>query len=355
MERIKTSNIKRILVVRTDRIGDVVLSIPAITALRKAFPDSYIAIMVSPITKDIVIDNPYINEVIVYDKTSRHRGVLKTLGFILWLRLKRFGIAFILHTTVRVNIITFLAGIPIRVGYKRGKMDFLLSHGLEYKKRLGEKHEAEYTLDVLRSVGIDAEFSLPFIVVKKEDEVRIDSFLSKYNLGKSDKKVLLHPGASCKSKMWPVENFARLGDILRKDFGVKIIINTAPDQKELGERLKILMIDNDKDVFLFYGKSLKELAALFKRMQLVISNDSGPVHIAAGVGTPVISIFGRNDMGLSPVRWRPLIDKSIVVHKEVGCVRCLAHNCKRDFLCLRSITPEEVADKAIRLLSGDAS
>ncbi|MFH1853920.1 MAG: glycosyltransferase family 9 protein, partial [Candidatus Omnitrophota bacterium] len=108
-------NIKRILIIRTDRIGDVVLSTPVITAVRAAFPEAYIAMMVSPQTKEIVSGNPYLNEVIVYDKKVKQRGFLKTLVFSNWLKAKKFDIAVILHSTVRVNIICFLAGIPERV------------------------------------------------------------------------------------------------------------------------------------------------------------------------------------------------------------------------------------------------
>lgn len=155
------SKLERILIIRTDRIGDVVLSTPMIASTRKAFPHAYIAVIVSGQTKEVIKGNPYINEVIIYDKRQKHKGILKTLNFALWLRRKRFDIAFILHTTKRVNIICFLAGIPIRIGYARRKLDFLLTHRLAYSKRLGEKHEVEYSLDVLRSAGIDAKISPP--------------------------------------------------------------------------------------------------------------------------------------------------------------------------------------------------
>jgi heptosyltransferase II len=100
--------------------------------------------------------------------------------------------------------------------------------------------------------------------------------------------------------------------------------------------------------------SLAQLAAVLKRCSLFISNDSGPVHIASAMNVPVVSIFGRNDAGLSPKRWGPTGVKSEVLHKEVGCVKCLAHNCARDFLCLKSITVEEVLSAAGRLLDSAA-
>jgi len=106
----------------------------------------------------------------------------------------------------------------------------------------------------------------------------------------------------------------------------------------------------NKPVFFCDPTTLGELAALFKKASLIISNDSGPAHIASGVGTPVISIFGRNQKGLSPARWRPLGDRAVAIHKDVGCIECLAHDCRKGFLCLKEITPEEVFEKAKNLL-----
>ena len=338
------AKVRRILIVRTDRIGDVVLSTPTITAARKAFPNAYIAVMVSPQTREIVNGNPSLNEVIVYDK----KGVFQTLRFAKCLKNKKFDLALILHSTNRVNLISFLAGIPKRVGYARGKMDFLLTDRLPYKKRLGEKHEAEYSLDVLRSIGVDARISQLVMPVRKENEENIDGLLKESGLGQGERIIVLHPGASCISKMWPQENFARVADILVEKFDARILLVSAPEHVRIGEGIRGLM--KNRPVFLCGETSLGDLAALFKRTNLFISNDSGPVHIACAIGVPVISIFGRKDTGLSPERWGPLGNRSIALHKDVGCIQCLAHNCNKGFLCLKSVTVEEVIEKAGQLL-----
>lgn len=342
------ANVKKILITRTDRIGDVVLSLPAIKAVRKAFPDAYIAVMVQPRMDGILKGNPSINELIIYDKNKKHNGGLKNLNFIKWIRSKQFDIALIFHSTKRINLICFLAGIPKRVGYARGKADFLLTDKIEYTKKLGEKHEVEYSLDILRYLGICPESSLPFIYVQGEAEKNAESMLKNLDIKIEEKLLILHPGASCPSKMWPLENFAKLGDMLIENLKMKIMINLAPDQASLGEKVKDMM--KNKPVLFCGLMTLEELAALFKKASLVISNDSGPAHIAAGVNTPVISIFGRSQKGLSPVRWRPLGEKAIAIHKDVGCSECLAHDCKKDFLCLKAISVEEVFEEAKKLL-----
>ncbi len=342
------SRVKKILITRTDRIGDVVLSLPAIKAARAAFPDAYIAVMVQPRIDDLLKGNPYINEIIVYDKNKAHKGVFKNRGFIKWLKSKRFDTVLILHSTKRINLLCFLAGIPVRIGYARGKADFLLTDKMEYTKKSGEKHEAEYSLDILRHIGIQPEFSDPFIYVMEEDEKKADKLLKGLGIGPGEKFVILHPGASCISKMWPLESFAKAGDKLIENLKLKVMINLAPDQAGLGE--KVIGMMSHKPVFFCGATTLGELAAMFKRASLVISNDSGPAHVAAGVNTTVISIFGRNQKGLGPVRWRPLGDRAIAIHKDVGCVECLAHDCKKGFLCLKAITVEEVLEKAEILL-----
>ncbi len=340
---------KRILITRTDRIGDVVLSTPAISATRAAFPDSYIAVMVAPHAEEIVRLNPYLNEVIIFDKDIKHRGIFSTLKFIKDLRRKRFEIALILHSTKRVNLICFLAGIPERVGYARGKLDFCLTKALEYTKKFGEKHEIEYTLDILRETGIEVNKNFEiFVPIEKEAQEKIDRVLELNGVLSEDTLIGVHPGASCVSKRWPIENFARLADRLIEVLRAKIVVICGPKQVEFGEGMIALM--HNKSISMCGKTTISELAALIKRCSIFISNDSGPVHIACGVGTQVISIFGRNEKGLSPTRWRPIGKDDVFLHKDVGCTECLAHNCKKDFLCLKAISVDEVFEQAKKIL-----
>lgn len=342
------ADIKRILITRTDRMGDVVLSLPAIRAARKAFPGAHIAVMVQPRFDDLLKGNPDIDEVIVYDKNKKHKGFLRNAGFIRELRKKRFDIALIFHTTKRINLICRLAGIPRRVGYARGKADFFLTDKLEDIKKFGEKHESEYSLDILRHIGLKAEFSNPVIYTQSDDEKKVEKILQDLGVNKTDKFVILHPGASCRSKMWPLENFAKTGDMLIEGLKIKVMINLVPGQAYMGEKVRAMM--RNKPVFFCEPTTLGELAALFKRASLVISNDSGPGHVASAVGASIISIFGRNQKGLSPVRWKPLGNKAVAIHKDVGCIDCPAHDCEKDFICLKAITPEEVMEEAKKLL-----
>ncbi len=342
-------DLERILVVRTDRIGDVLLSTPVIKALRENYPHAYIAVMVSPYSKDIVEGNPYLDEVIIYDKEGKHRSWRRTLKFARNLKKKRFDLALVLHPTNRVHLITLLAAIPRRVGYDR-KLGFLLTDRIVHLKHLGEKHELEYTLDLLRYVGIEPQDKNPFMPIREDSERWADKILRDEEVGQSDKLLALHPGASCPSKIWPYQRFAEVADKLNQKYGFKILVLAGP--KELGLAEKLISHMQAKAVNLAGRTSVSQLASILKRCRLFISNDSGPVHIASAVGVPVISIFGRGQEGLSPQRWGSLGLKDKILHKKIGCIECLAHNCVKNFACLKAITVDDVmaaADSILRV------
>ncbi|MEW5758588.1 MAG: lipopolysaccharide heptosyltransferase II [Candidatus Omnitrophota bacterium] len=342
------TNYNRILIIRTDKIGDVVLSTPVITALRSNYPESFIAIMVAPEAREIVEGNPYLDEVIVFDKNRTHKGFFGTFRITREIKNRHFDLAVILHTTNRINLITFFAGIKKRIGYDR-RLSFLLTDKLKDTKYLGKKHEVEYNLDIIKKLGIEFSSPKPFIPLKDDSEKYIEDILRKNGITEKDKIVVLHPGASCVSKRWPFERFSELADILARDFLVKIIIVASKDQKNLADLTLVNM--KEKAINLAGIVSISQLASLLRRASLFISNDSGPVHIASALDTPVISIFGRKQAGLSPKRWRPFGAQDKFLHKDAGCIECHAHNCVKNFICLKTITVNDVIDMAKSILN----
>ncbi|MDP3803953.1 MAG: lipopolysaccharide heptosyltransferase II [Candidatus Omnitrophota bacterium] len=337
----------RILVVRLDRIGDVLLSTPVIKNLRDAYPDSYIAFMVRPYARSIVQGNPYLNDVIVYDKKGEEKSLLGNLKFIYYLKQKRFNAAIILHPTNRTHMITFLAGIPSRVGYDK-KWGFLLTKRIPHTKQFGLKHEIDYTLDILRYIAIEPKDRMLYMPLDRASERKVQDIFNENGIRDSDFCIAINPGASCASKRWPVMNFARTADSLAKTYNAKIIIIASVQDKIFADEAASVM---SKPCVNLAGKTgIGDVVSVLGRVKLFISNDSGPVHIACAVGTPVISIFGRSDRGLSPERWGPSGACDIALHKYVGCDVCLAHNCRRGFKCLEAITVEDVLAAADKIL-----
>ena len=337
-------NDPRILIIRTDRIGDVVLSTPVIRALRNAYPHSYLGMMVRPEHRELVEGNPALNAVILYDKSGAQKGWAGNLRFARKLREHRFDTAVILHSTNRVVLVSWMAGIRRRVGYAR-RLGWLLTDKIPYIKKEGTRHELEYNLELLRLIGITPSAVLGqaarelFVPVTPAQEIEVTAFLKEQGIGNAP-FIVLHPGASCPSKRWPARHFAAVGDELARRSGVRVVVLSGPGEERHGQAVIAAM--KQKAVPALGGLSLGETACLLKKARCLVSNDSGPVHLACAVGTPVVSIFGRWGGGLSPQRWGPTGPRSAALHHDIGCRPCLAHNCTIGFACLETVTEEEV-------------
>jgi heptosyltransferase-2 len=336
---------KRILIVRTDRLGDVILSTPVIKNLRLAFPQSYLAFLCRPYTREVLEGNPDLDEVIIYDKYGKEKGLWASLKFSFYLRRKRFDLALILHPTNRAHLIIFLAGIPKRVGWDR-KLGWLLTDKIKHTKQEGKKHELEYTLDLLKTLGVAIESEKTHFFITARAGQKIEELLKRQGIRAEDKLIVIHPSASCPSKRWPQVNFRQLIRLLKQEYNPQIAVITSSAEQGFAKEL----VREDGIIDLRGKLSISEIGALLKRADLFISNDSGPVHIADSLGTPVVVIFGRKDPGLSPLRWGPRGEKSLYLHKDAGCDVCLAHNCRKGFLCLQKITPDEVFTAAAAFL-----
>jgi heptosyltransferase-2 len=339
---------KKILVVRTDRLGDVVLTTPVFKALREACPDACITVLVKPDTAGALRGNPHINEVIIYDKDGEYKSVLANIRFAMWLRRQKFDLAIVLDPAKRTHALVYLAGIPRRIGYDED-FGFLLTDRIKNTRHEGKKHESEYNLELLEVLGIAAKDATPRIFMEDGAAAVVDRLLLKNKVG-DGRFVLIHPGASCPSKVWPAQNFAEAADSLSGRYGVKIVVFSGSDSAGISCAEDVKRHMTREAVFLTAGLDLSQRIALIKRAALLISSDSGPVHLAVALQTPVVAIFGRNQPGLSPRRWGPLGERDITLHKDVGCQVCLAHDCRLGFRCLIAITPDEVVEAAGKVL-----
>ncbi len=338
--------VKKILVCRTDRIGDLVLSSAVAECIKKHFPGCTVSFLVRKGQEDIVRENPFVDEILSFNASN----IAAKLALIVRLRLRHFDAALILHSTRSVNTIVFLAGVPVRIGYRR-KGNLFLTKSFPYLKKEGTMHECEYSMKLLEFLGIHDTECLPKLWPSPESRETVRALFRRHGIECEHKVIVIHPGASCPSRRWPTARFAELARRLLHIPGIKILITSSPDERFITEDfLTKLGADARHVIDLSGALSLGELIGLLSRVTLLISNDSGPVHVAAAVGTPSISLFSRKNPGLSPTRWRSLEPRSIYIHKDAGCVECLAHNCKKGFLCLQAITPEEVFRAAEKFL-----
>ncbi len=254
---------------------------------------------------------------------------------------KRFDRVIHLHATNRMHLLTLAAGIPRRLGWRR-KCAWALTDSLPDVKKEGLKHEALYNFDLLAPLGISAragELRAHFPLTEKNKQ-SLDELLRHHGVDTAKPWVIFNPSASCPSKIWPAERFAELADKIRSVYAVELMAIGTRADRLYTERLHKAAHSPVHDLS---GRlSLGMLGVLLSRAALLISNDSGPGHVANAVGTPVISIFGRKQPGLSPLRWGPLDSGSRVVWKDVGCETCAAHLCPIHFLCLDAIQTSDV-------------
>jgi len=319
--------IKNILVVRNDRFGEFLLNIPAMRALKESFPNARITAITDPYVKNLASCIPFIDEIIPWG--SKPHAFRECLGLALSLYKKHFDLAVILNPTREMHWITALAGIPVRTGYNR-KWGFLLTRRMEDKKHLGQKHEIEYNLELVglagaKTANIDLSLNINDDIIREADKI--------LGIPAGQTIVAVHPWTSDPVKQWPTANFLELAEKLAADPHLKVIIIGG---KEEAARSAALFKNTQSPIIDITGRtSLPQLAAVLKRCALLISCDSGPVHLAGASGTRVLAIF-RNDLpGKTASRWGPSGKNAFVVEKN----------------SLENITVDEILNKARKALS----
>ncbi|MBN3039022.1 MAG: lipopolysaccharide heptosyltransferase II [Candidatus Omnitrophica bacterium] len=346
MKALNREKIKKILVVRTDRMGDVLLNVPAIRALKASFKAT-IVMLADAGLKDLLQGIEEIDAILPFEEGKWHKSISWRLSLLRQIRQERFSLAVMLNPSRRFHILSYMARIPLRLGYDR-KWSFLLTHKIKDNKYEGKKHEVEYNLDLVRSIGADTDDKKININIDKEDARFVQGLLEKNAIGDKDPLVAIQPNSSNPAKCWPRENFAQVADELYQRFSTQVAIIGAGEDR--GSAIKLISLTKHQPINLCGNLTLRQLAAFLRRCTLLISNDSGPVHIAAAVNTATCVIFGRNIPGVSPRRWGPWGNSNIALHKDPGCNPCLDRNCPYGFKCLKSITPREVLEAAEKQL-----
>lgn len=333
-------SVRSILAIRIDRIGDVVVSLPAIKALHAIFPNAKISTLVRRSNAALLADVPYIAEVIPY------------AGFrcsVARIRRMKFDIAvdMLMDYSIKTAVISFLSGAPVRAGFdiaSRGRFfNIAVTHDAK------EKHMSEHILDMVRSVGLffKAEGRAdwdprPRLTVSKDAIVRMEDMLRAGGISKEESIVSIHPGGHFSSQRWMPESFAKIADMIAERYDTRVVIIGGSTERKLAE--SITSLAKTKPV-LMVGRPLDEVAAIISVSKLLICNNSGPLHMAAALGTPTVSIMGPTD----PALWRPQGDDQIVIRKRLPCSPCPAGRCDAH-VCMSSITVDEVFEKAKGIL-----
>ena len=284
----------KILIVRTDRVGDVLLTTPVSTALRRAFPQAKIAWLVQPYAAPLLEHNPDVDQVLL-DK-GQSVGELAAM-----IKREQFDAAIVALPRWRITWALWRAGVPIRIGPASKLYSILFTHRLYQHRSAGKKHEADYNLELLGPLAVPFQrYPTRFVLTDAERQAARKT-LESHRLSFAKPVVILHPGSGGSSARWPLARFMALGDQLQLA-ACDVVVTGGP-----GENHQSIMIDqmHRLPVFIAAGSvSLRELAAIFSWADLVVSNSTGPLHLAVALGVPTVSVYSAIPT-CHPTRWGP--------------------------------------------------
>ena len=312
------ANPKRILIVRTDRLGDVVLTLPLLPLLRSCFPDAHIAMLLNRYTGEIVEGNPYLNELIWYDD---RRKLIPFMAMRSEIRQRRFDVAVVVYPRHRLAWLMALAGIPVRIGTGFRLYSFLFNRRVYEHRKDAAKHEVDYNIGLLREIGCHATGEPEFVItIPEEARQRARGITGSTRKGPI---VVIHPGSGGSAREWPVERFGALAaDLMKNDHAAVFVTGTDAEVDKVNQ----VIAQTDGKATSLAGKlSVKELAAILELADLFVANSTGPLHIAAAVGTPVIGIYPQHT-AMSARRWGPQTDlkRVFIPSRPVDCKECEA-------------------------------
>lgn len=333
---------ERALIIKLRYLGDVLLSTPVLAGLRTAFPKARLSMLVNPGTEAMLAENPHLDEVLIVERSG---SPLRQLRFVAALRRRRFDLVVDLTDGDRAAILSRLTGAAVRVGFNRGDRwrGRLYTHLVPMRQQpvsMVRQH-----LMALETLGIPVAPFPPVLKIRAADELAALDALAAIEITPDERFVAVHPGARWWFKSWPAHRFAALIDYIQGKLGLKVALLGGDQEQDIAKAVLEHMETGCRSLV---GRlTLLELAALLRRAALFIGNDSGPMHIAAAMGTPVIGLFGPSD----PRMWGPAGQNHVIFYKGIDCRPCFPGGCRRgEQNCMRLITLDEVMSAVERML-----
>ncbi len=309
---------RNILVIDFGQLGDVVLSLPALRAIRERFPQARITVAVGKPGAEVVNLSGYAHATLVVDRVALRDGpklvsIIRIAKFVKEVRRAKFDFVIDLHSLSETNLLGFLSGAPKRLYSRRPgrSLDYLANFDPpppveeDHKKR----HLIDRYLDVLLPVGIKDADRLPRLRTRAEDVATIDKLLKKEKAEIGAPLIGLFPGAGHPSRRWPLERFAELADYLTRNDGVRVIVFAGPEERALVPQMRRLF---PPSALVFDKLTISQLAAAQARLAVFVANDTGPMHIAAAVGTPVVLLLDRR----APESYLPLGEHHRIIYSS---------------------------------------
>jgi len=337
---------KHILILKLSSLGDILHALPALKALRGRFPAAKISWLVDKPYREIIKASPYLDEVIIFEKEDWKRLRLfsalgKFIRLISRLRKGKFDLAIDLQGLFRSSFIALLSGAKTRIGFANARelSPFFYSHRIAVPDK--NMHAVERYLLTAHFFGCPDNEERDFALKINEKDIRYIEMRLRSGTATGERPlVAVCPSARWRSKRWPAERFAHLCKVLNKEWDANIVIIGGKEDIEVANLVKTLA--DSRPLSMAGETTLGQLTALLKKTDLLITNDSGPMHLAAALGTRVVTIFGPTDPRLTG----PYGKDHLLVRKQVPCAPCRKKVC-RQHTCMENVTPEEVL-KAVK-------
>jgi heptosyltransferase-1 len=347
----------KILVLRLSAVGDVIRTLPAVKALKKRLPSSRIAWVVEEPSKTFLESQPDVDQVILFPRRTWAEGrkslkgllgAMSEMGrFVKNLRKERFDVVLDFHGILKSGVISFLSGSPTRVGFDRKaskEANFLFSN---VKVKLPEQKLSRYRRNfaLLKGVGLEENSFEAGLSIPAKDRLYVDSFLERLGMPLKRSLIAIHAGTSLKTsyKRWMPERYSQLADRLIRELKATVLFTWGPEELDWIENIRRQMAE--PSILGPRTESLTQLGEVYRRCDLYIGGDTGPMHIASMVGIPVVAIYGPTD----PVVNEPF-GKHRKVRSAVGCSPCRNRSCKK-LICLETVKVDDVFNAAKEVLS----
>ena len=340
--------IKRVVVRGTNWVGDSIMTIPALRALRRILPDASITLAVRPGAKGIFSEVDFIDDVLVYDR----RNAFSVFGQVREWKRREFDLAVLFQNAFEAALIPFLAGVPVRLGYATESRQAMLTHPLPLPDWRSTKHEVFYYLYLITALEQllfrtstvcdgDPDVSLSISESRKSEASEL---LRSHGVTEEKSVVAICPGSiNSRAKRWPAEAYAALADRLIEDRRNVVLIGSKDEidvTNEVARRMR------HQPVVLTGKTTLDQITAVLGLVDLVVTNDTGPAHIAAALGCPTIVIFGPTN----PLTTRPFSPKAEIIRHPPDCAPCMLRDCPIDHRCMTAITVDEVFEHSHAVL-----
>ena len=330
-----------ILVCRTDALGDVILATPVFRALRRRFPRARITALCREYTAPVLNDNPHIDEVISVPDESRESCNSLVDAFKRQCELPPFDIAIVLYPSEFAVSLVFQLKIPVRIGTAGRWRSWKFTHRVRHSRRENRKSEAAYNLDLLAPLGITSDDTAPEVVVTERGMERAGALIDEHEIG--DRFVILHSGSGGSALDWPLERFFELAGALAESGDCDVVFTGSTEEGRHIENRRagrFARFAGGSKVVSMAGKTdIPTLAALVSQARALVANSTGPLHLAAAVGTPTVGVFPPSKT-MSPVRWAPPVDNTVILTPERP--RCVCRKSCRRGDCMDSIPVAKV-------------